>query len=174
MAQGYGTPLVRILAVLATRLYKPSCHSSLGRCRGHVLFTKQIHRLTSMEETPLNKTKEEALTSPGEIYHHYKGGVYRLIKRDVKHSETGEIGVLYEHLRSQIFASPSLSKFRHPTSRFRLLTKHRCGFEMSENAKQIAFSVAFRPHNHGFWFRPQEMFFGKNEKGEERFKLVHS
>ena len=80
-----------------------------------------------MEETPLFKTREEALAAPGEIYHHYKGGIYRLVQRDVKHTETGEIGVMYEHLW---------------------------------------------PHNHGFWFRPQEMFFGKNVAGEERFKLV--
>lgn len=80
-----------------------------------------------MEETPLFKTKEGAYAAPGEIYQHYKGGVYRLVQRDVKHTETGEIGVMYEHLW---------------------------------------------PHNHGFWFRPQEMFFGKNAAGEERFKLV--
>jgi hypothetical protein len=80
-----------------------------------------------MEEKPLHKTKNEALAAPGEIYQHYKGGVYRLVRRDVQHTETGEIGVLYEHLW---------------------------------------------PHEHGFWFRPQKMFFGKNSAGEERFKLV--
>ena len=115
-----------------------------------------------MQEKPLYPTKEEALAAPGEIYQHYKGGVYRLVQRDVKHTETGEIGVLYEHPRSRIFTSPSLGKFRDPTSRFRQLAEHRCGFKMSEKAKQVAFSVAFRPHNHGFWFRPQDMFFGKN------------
>ncbi|MBI2048605.1 MAG: DUF1653 domain-containing protein [Parcubacteria group bacterium] len=73
-------------------------------------------------EKPLYPTKEGALAAEGEIYHHYKGGVYRLLKRDVNHSETLEIGVLYEHLW---------------------------------------------PYNHGFWFRPQELFFGKNEQGEE-------
>lgn len=80
-----------------------------------------------MGETPLFTTKEEALAAPGEVYQHYKGGVYRLVQRDVKHTETGEIGVMYEHLW---------------------------------------------PHDHGFWFRPQEMFFGMNAAGEERFTLV--
>lgn len=72
-------------------------------------------------------TKEEALAASGEIYQHYKGGVYRLVQREVKHSETLEVGVLYEHLW---------------------------------------------PHAHGFWFRPQELFFGTLENGEPRFKLV--
>lgn len=80
-------------------------------------------------EHPLYPTKEEAYAAPGEIYQHYKGGVYRLVQCDVKHTETGEMGVVYEHLW---------------------------------------------PHNHTFFFRPQEMFFGKNEKGEERFVLIKS
>jgi len=47
---------------------------------------------------PLYATEEEALAVEGDIYKHYKGGVYRLVRRGVKHSETMEIGVLYEHL----------------------------------------------------------------------------
>lgn len=78
-------------------------------------------------EHPLFTTREEALAAPGEIYQHYKGGVYRLVQRDVRHSETSEIGVLYEHLW---------------------------------------------PHDHGFWFRPQDLFFGTLENGEPRFRLV--
>ena len=50
------------------------------------------------KETSLFATKEEAYAAPGEIYQHYKGGVYRLVQRDVTHSETLEKGVLYEHL----------------------------------------------------------------------------
>lgn len=50
------------------------------------------------EETPLFSSREEALAAPGEIYAHYKGGVYRLVERDVTHSESLEKGVLYEHL----------------------------------------------------------------------------
>jgi hypothetical protein len=49
-------------------------------------------------ETPLFDTKEKALAAEGEIYQHYKGGVYRLVQRGVRHSETLEVGVLYEHL----------------------------------------------------------------------------
>ena len=49
-------------------------------------------------EKPLFATKEEALAAPGEIYQHYKGSVYRLVEREVKHSETLELGVVYEHL----------------------------------------------------------------------------
>lgn len=79
------------------------------------------------KEKPLYATREDALAAPGEIYQHYKGGVYRLVERDVKHSETLKLGVVYEHLW---------------------------------------------PHDHGFWYRPQELFFGVNEKGEQRFALV--
>ena len=82
-----------------------------------------------MNEVPLYDTKEKALAAPGEIYQHYKGGVYRLVQRGVRHSETLETGVLYEHLW---------------------------------------------PHNHGFWFRPEGIFFGTLESGEPRFKLVKS
>lgn len=77
--------------------------------------------------TPLFKTEKEALAAPGPIYRHYKGGIYRLVQRGVRHSETGEVGVLYEHLW---------------------------------------------PHDHGFWFRPEALFFGNLENGEPRFKLV--
>lgn len=49
-------------------------------------------------ENPLYTTKEEAYAAPGEIYQHYKGGVYRVLQRGVKNTETGELGVLYEHL----------------------------------------------------------------------------
>ncbi len=78
-------------------------------------------------ETSLFESEEEALNASGEIYKHYKGGVYRLVARDVRHSETGEIGVVYEHLW---------------------------------------------PHDHKYWFRPQEMFFGTLESGEPRFKRI--
>lgn len=80
-------------------------------------------------ENPLFQTEAEALAAPGEIYRHYKGGVYRLVERDVRHSETGEIGVLYEHLW---------------------------------------------PHDHGFWFRPQELFFGSLPDGSPRFHKIKS
>jgi hypothetical protein len=78
-------------------------------------------------ETPLFATEAEALSAEGEIYKHYKGGVYRLLKRGVKHSETLEVGVLYEHLW---------------------------------------------PHDHGYWFRPESLFFGTLANGEPRFGLV--
>lgn len=80
-----------------------------------------------MEKAPLFESKEEALNATGEIYQHYKGGVYRLVQRDVIHSETNEVGVLYEHLW---------------------------------------------PHKHGYFFRPQDMFFENLPSGEPRFKLV--
>ncbi len=51
-----------------------------------------------MAKAPLFTSEAEALAAAGEIYKHYKGGVYRLLQRDVRHSETGEIGVVYEHL----------------------------------------------------------------------------
>jgi hypothetical protein len=78
-------------------------------------------------EKPLFASEAEALAAPGEIYKHYKGGVYRLVQRGVKHSETLEVGVLYEHLW---------------------------------------------PHDHGFWFRPEEIFFGTLSNGEPRFRKI--
>lgn len=47
---------------------------------------------------PLYASEAEALAAEGEVYRHYKGGIYRLVARAVVHSETGEIGVVYEHL----------------------------------------------------------------------------
>lgn len=79
-----------------------------------------------MEKLPFAK-EAEALAAEGEIYKHYKGGVYRLVQRGVMNSETLEVGVLYEHLW---------------------------------------------PHDHGFWWRPEELFFGKLENGEPRFKRM--
>jgi hypothetical protein len=79
------------------------------------------------DEHPLYPTKEAACAAPGEIFQHYKGGVYRLVRRDVKHSETLEVGVVYEHLW---------------------------------------------PHEHGYWFRPESLFFGKLSNGEPRFRLI--
>jgi hypothetical protein len=81
----------------------------------------------SMGEAPLYASKEQALSAPGEIYQHYKGGVYRLVHKGVHHSETLETGVVYEHLW---------------------------------------------PHTHGFWYRPESIFFGTLQNGEPRFKLV--
>lgn len=46
----------------------------------------------------LYEREDDALAASGEIYRHHKGGIYRLIARDVRHSETGEEGVVYEHL----------------------------------------------------------------------------
>lgn len=74
-----------------------------------------------------NLTEEEALKEVGEIYRHYKGGIYRLVLQNVKHTETGEIGVLYEHLW---------------------------------------------PHQHGYYFRPESLFFGSTEDGKQRFTNV--
>ncbi len=73
------------------------------------------------------ESESAALSASGEIYKHYKGGVYRLVQRGVRHSETGEVGVLYEHLW---------------------------------------------PHEHGFWFRPEALFFGSLPDGSLRFTLV--
>lgn len=78
-------------------------------------------------ERPLFPTEAEALAAEGEIYKHYKGGVYRLIRRGVRNSETLELGVDYEHLW---------------------------------------------PHDHGFWWRPESIFFSNLPNGEPRFKLI--
>lgn len=52
----------------------------------------------TMEEKSLYESEAAALSAPGEIYRHYKGGMYRLVARDVMHTETLELGVVYEHL----------------------------------------------------------------------------
>lgn len=46
----------------------------------------------------LYKTKEEAIKSYGSIFEHYKGGIYRVINDNVKHTENSERGVYYEHI----------------------------------------------------------------------------
>lgn len=46
----------------------------------------------------LYPTEAEALAALGKIVRHYKGGIYRIINEQVRHSETLEEGVLYEHL----------------------------------------------------------------------------
>ena len=79
------------------------------------------------QEPPLLATREEALAASGEVYEHYKGGIYRLITRGARHSETLEVGVVYEHLW---------------------------------------------PHDHGFWFRPEGIFFSNLPDGQPRFKLI--
>lgn len=47
---------------------------------------------------PLFATEAEALAASGEVFRHYKGGIYHLLHRGVKHTETDEVGVVYEHL----------------------------------------------------------------------------
>ncbi len=46
----------------------------------------------------LYATEADALAAPGKIVRHYKGGIYRVVDEHVRHSETLEEGVLYEHL----------------------------------------------------------------------------
>ena len=72
--------------------------------------------------------EQEELAAPGEIYRHYKGGIYRLVAHNVTHSETGEKGVVYEHLW---------------------------------------------PHEHSFFYRPQDMFFGTLPDGRKRFERIN-
>ncbi len=44
-------------------------------------------------------TEQEAiLATPGLVYRHYKGGIYRFLYANVKNTETGGIGVVYEHI----------------------------------------------------------------------------
>lgn len=50
------------------------------------------------KKTPLYTTEIEARNASGKIVRHYKGGIYRIINEDARHSETLEVGVVYEHL----------------------------------------------------------------------------
>ncbi len=81
-----------------------------------------------MEES-LYKTEAEALSAPGEIYKHYKGGVYRLVQRGVVHCDTHEPGVLYEHLWPHVHQfwyrpeSDFFSELPNGEPRFRLIKK---------------------------------------------------
>ncbi len=43
-------------------------------------------------------TEAEALKAPGLVYRHYKGGIYRLILKGVKNTDTGKLGIVWEHL----------------------------------------------------------------------------
>ena len=42
-------------------------------------------------------TEDEALNLPGQVYRHYKGGIYRVLF-EALHTETEEVLVIYEHL----------------------------------------------------------------------------
>jgi len=46
----------------------------------------------------LCKMEAEALSMPGLIYRHYKGGIYRLVLSKVKNTDTGQLGIVWEHL----------------------------------------------------------------------------
>ncbi len=54
--------------------------------------------ITMNTGNPLFATEAEALAAEGEVYKHYKGGVYRLVKKGILDCESIEPGVLYEHL----------------------------------------------------------------------------
>ncbi len=84
------------------------------------------------KEKPFYGSEREARTAPGEIYRHYKGGIYRLVARDVLHSETEELGVVYEHLwphthrfffRPQTMFFDTLPQEKGGGKRFALLKK---------------------------------------------------
>jgi hypothetical protein len=81
------------------------------------------------EDEPLYTTEAEALHAPGEIYRHFKGGIYRIVQRGVKDSETLEPGIVYEHLWPRAHAfwyrpeSSFFSKLDNGETRFRPLKK---------------------------------------------------
>lgn len=54
--------------------------------------------MNNVHEQARYKTEAEALAAPGRIVRHYKGGIYRVLFDGVKHSETLDQGVVYEHL----------------------------------------------------------------------------
>lgn len=54
--------------------------------------------LAAPEAPPLYATEAEALAAPGDVYRHYKGGIYRVLHSNVRHSEDLSTGVVYEHL----------------------------------------------------------------------------
>lgn len=50
-------------------------------------------------EGPLFATEAAALQAEGELYRHFKGGIYRLVMRDVLYSDDSlRPHVVYEHL----------------------------------------------------------------------------
>lgn len=54
------------------------------------------------------RTELNALNAKGEVYRHYRGGIYRKL-HEAKHTETGETLVIYEHLwphEHTIYARP--------------------------------------------------------------------
>jgi hypothetical protein len=78
---------------------------------------------------PVYETEAEALKAEGQIYRHYKSGIYRLLYTDVHHTETGEVLVIYEHLyphKYQVYARPESMFFgllEDGRSRFSLIMK---------------------------------------------------
>ena len=50
------------------------------------------------EAESLYATEADALQAQGEIYRHYKGGIYRIVLRGVTHTQSDEVGIVYEHL----------------------------------------------------------------------------
>lgn len=43
-------------------------------------------------------TEAEAIATPGLIYRHYKGGIYRLVLKGVQNTTTADLGIVWEHL----------------------------------------------------------------------------
>lgn len=50
----------------------------------------------------------------------------------------------------------------------------QCGVKNSETLEPGVLYEHLWPHDHGFWWRPEELFFGKLPDGSPRFKLVKS
>lgn len=65
---------------------------------GPAVFLPHAFGTVVPETLPLYTSREDAYAAEGEVYQHYKGGVYRLLDHRVVDSKTGSLGVLYEHL----------------------------------------------------------------------------
>ena len=110
-------------------------------------------------------TEDSALASPGEIYRHKKGGIYRrMFECDRGHFRTG-MGdarlLVAKHserlIPIYVYVTPYLETYYapyDPAKRQRLVERHTIYEHLW-------------PHEEGFWARPTEIF---NE--EDRFTLI--
>jgi hypothetical protein len=90
---------------------------------------KKMNSVWMKNVASLFKNKLAALSAPGKIYTHYKGGIYRVLYQDVKHTKDDSVNgrlVVYEHLW---------------------------------------------PNSHQIYARPHEMFHGRTDDGQKRFRL---
>lgn len=73
--------------------------------------------------------------------------------------------------KEEALAAPGEIYQHYKGSVYRLVAR---GAQHSETLEKGVVYEHLWPHDHGFWFRPESIFFSTLENGEPRFKLVKS